>query len=145
MNGSSPTQRIGIDTYGQKPTNTHLKIIYSLILIIFFQDFIYLWEGEKERERQYKQREEQRKRISRPHALSMEPHMGFDLMTLKSWPEPKSRAGCLTNWATHVPLFLLIIMYNFYAYFFIHLLYPPFSLHLVVEICIVIFYGKIYT
>ena len=35
--------------------------------------------------------------------LSMEPGLGLDLTTLRSWPEPKSRVGCSTNKATHVP------------------------------------------
>ena len=29
--------------------------------------------------------------------LSMEPNMGLNLMTLRSWPEPKSRVGCSAN------------------------------------------------
>lgn len=30
-------------------------------------------------------------------ALSVEHDMGLDLMTLRSWPELKSRVECLTN------------------------------------------------
>jgi len=33
----------------------------------------------------------------------MEPSVGLDLTTMRSWPEPKSRVGRLTNWATQVP------------------------------------------
>jgi len=36
-------------------------------------------------------------------ALSVEPDKGLDLTSLRSWPEPKSRAGCLTDWATQAP------------------------------------------
>ena len=32
------------------------------------------------------------------------PAEGPDLVTLRSWPELKSRVGCLTNWTTQVPL-----------------------------------------
>ena len=35
--------------------------------------------------------------------LSVEPNIELDLMTLRSWPELKSRVGCLTNWAIHAP------------------------------------------
>ena len=35
--------------------------------------------------------------------LNMDPNVGFSLKTPRSWPEPKSRVGCLTNWATQVP------------------------------------------
>ena len=35
---------------------------------------------------------------------SAEPDAGLDLMVLKSWPEPKSRVGCLTDWGTQVTL-----------------------------------------
>ena len=33
-------------------------------------------------------------------ALSTEPEVGLDLMTLRSWPELKSRVGHSTSWAT---------------------------------------------
>ena len=35
--------------------------------------------------------------------MSAEPSVGLDLMTLKLWPELKSRAGRLTDWATQEP------------------------------------------
>ena len=35
--------------------------------------------------------------------LSTEPNMGFNIMTLRSWPEPKSRVGHLARWGTHAP------------------------------------------
>jgi len=31
---------------------------------------------------------------------------GFHLTPLRSWPEPKSRVGCLIDWTTQVPLFV---------------------------------------
>ena len=37
--------------------------------------------------------------------LNVEPSAGLDLMTLRSWPEWKSRVRCLTDWATHAPLY----------------------------------------
>ena len=46
-----------------------------------------------------------RKRILRSSKLSVEPDSRLDLMTLRSWPEPKSRVRGLTNWATQAPLF----------------------------------------
>jgi len=35
--------------------------------------------------------------------LSVEHSLGLILTTLRSWPELRSRVGCLTNWATQVP------------------------------------------
>ena len=34
--------------------------------------------------------------------LSIEPDMGLGIRALRSWPELKSRVGCLTDWATQV-------------------------------------------
>ena len=36
-------------------------------------------------------------------ALSAEPHVGLHFTILRSWPEPKSRGGHLTDCATQVP------------------------------------------
>ena len=36
--------------------------------------------------------------------LGTEPDVGLNLTTLRSQPEPKARIGCLTPWATQVPL-----------------------------------------
>ena len=41
--------------------------------------------------------------LIRLHTVSMEPEVGLDLTTMRSWPEPKSRVGHLTDWATQVP------------------------------------------
>ena len=37
-------------------------------------------------------------------SLSVQPDLGLNPMTLGSWPVPKSRVGCLTNWAIQCPL-----------------------------------------
>ena len=44
-------------------------------------------------------------------ALSTEPDEGLNLMTLKSWPGPKSRVRCLTNGVTkfHEIFYIVII------------------------------------
>ena len=59
------------------------------------------------------------------YPTGVEPTWGsLDLMTLRSWPEPKSRVGCLNNWATQVPqkwFFLCVlafILFNFLSLFF---------------------------
>ena len=49
-------------------------------------------EGERDRDR-----ERESQADSMP---STEPDVGFDLMTVSSWPEPKSKVGHLTDWAT---------------------------------------------
>ena len=37
--------------------------------------------------------------------LRVEPHTGLQFTTLRSWPEPESRVGGLTHWATQEPHF----------------------------------------
>lgn len=36
-------------------------------------------------------------------SLTWEPDMGLSFITQRSWPEPKSRIRCLTDWTTQVP------------------------------------------
>ena len=36
---------------------------------------------------------------------------GLNLTIMRSWPEPKSRVQRLTDWATHVPLKLLFVIW----------------------------------
>ena len=43
-----------------------------------------------------------RERIS-DSVVSVKPDTGLHLMTLRSWSEPKSKVGCLNNWATQAP------------------------------------------
>ena len=42
--------------------------------------------------------------------LSMEHNAGLDLMTMRSWPEPKSRVGCSTDWVTQAPQHMIIFI-----------------------------------
>ena len=65
-------------------------------------------------------REGQRKRERESQSdstLSMEPDAVFHLVTLGSWPEPKSRVGHSTDWATQAPFFA-----HFYIELFVFLL-----------------------
>ena len=51
----------------------------------------------------------ERERIpSRLCTVSTEPNVGLDPTTLGSWPEPKPRVRCLTNWAIQLPLIVSI-------------------------------------
>ena len=69
------------------------------------------WGGEVERGRD---------RIpGRLRAVSTEPDVGLNSRTVRSWPEPRSRVRCLTNWTTQVTLFL------FFFKFYVFILYPP--------------------
>ena len=78
--------------------------VYTGLLHYFFKDlFIYL------RERAHacmsRGRGRERGRESQANSmLSMEPKMGLNLMTLRSWLKQKPRVGCLTNWAPQAPL-----------------------------------------
>ena len=59
------------------------------------------WAGEGQRE---KDRESQA-----GSALSAQNHVwGSNWQTMKSWPELKSRIGCLTDWATQAPLYQIL-------------------------------------
>ena len=57
-------------------------------------------EGEGERE------------SSASSPLSKEPEEGLDLTTLRSWPEPKSRVRCSTDWATQTDAPLILSFFN---------------------------------
>ena len=57
----------------------------------------------------------------------MEPTMWLDLRNLKSWPEPKQRVRCLTNWAIGAPLssiFLLAYDYALISFYLIKTILP---------------------
>ena len=60
-----------------------------------FRDLFIYFRGEGTKER--------RKRIS-DSPLNVELDMGLDPTTTRSWPEPKSRIRCFTNWASQAPL-----------------------------------------
>ena len=65
----------------------------------FFFKFIYLfWETEGERESQA---------VSKLSAQS--PMKGLNSQTMRSWPEPKSRVRCLTDWDTQTPHWLFLV------------------------------------
>ena len=68
----------------------------------FSTDFICLfWE----REREQGWEAEGRRESQADFMLSVEPDAGLNLMTLRSWLEPKSRGRCLTAWASQAPHF----------------------------------------
>ena len=51
--------------------------------------------------------------------MSVKPDKGLDPRTLRSWPESKSRVGCLTDWATQVSFtFFLFLFYSKIALLF---------------------------
>ena len=57
--------------------------------------------------------EEQREKIpGRLHAVSTEPNTGSNSQTVRSWPQPKSRARGSTNWATQAPLIQMYFKNN---------------------------------
>jgi len=69
--------------------------------------YLFIWERERERERtrvhELGEAEGEGERESQADStLSAEPDVGLDLMTLRSWPELKSRVGRSTDWATQV-------------------------------------------
>ena len=80
----------------------HLGIqFYSIMLYgIFLKIFFYLFTRKRGRESWRGRIEEE----GQAHPLlSAEHELGFDPTAWRSWPEPKPRVRCLTNWATLVP------------------------------------------
>ena len=86
---------------------TSLVFSYSLRLSIFI-DWLIDWErsclwvcaveGQRERE-------------------NSKQALGLDLMTVSSWPELKSRVGCLTDWTIQMPQWLNIHIVKCYSCF----------------------------
>ena len=73
------------------------RINMFLSLFIYFErERASTWAGEGQRERE---RESQAGSLL--SAQSLMP--GLNSRTARSWAEPKSRVGCLTNWATQAP------------------------------------------
>ena len=86
-------------TWGQRPRLIHL---FFPLKIYFFIFYFFERVGGRGRGRGTEG-------ISSRLLLSTEPDAGLDPMTLRWWPEPKSRAWCLTNWAAQGPLIHLWI------------------------------------
>ena len=59
--------------------------------------FVFFWERERERERE---RESAWVGEGRGRERKRKSEAGLNVRTVRSWPEPKSRIRCLTNWAT---------------------------------------------
>ena len=74
-------------------------IFYIYIFFYLFLKCLFIFEREREWVQAGEgQRERWRERIpSRLHAVSMEPDMGLDVTTVRSWPELKSRVRGLTE------------------------------------------------
>ena len=85
--------------------------------LIFFKDFIYffvclfIWKRERERETERAQAlgGEGEGENLKETTLSAEPDVGLNLMTLRSWLEPKSRVRHSAEWAIQVSLPQFII------------------------------------
>ena len=80
--------------------------------------FIYLWERDREQAGEgQRERETESQAGSMPSAQSL--MWALNPWTMRSWPEPKLRVGCLTNWATLAPHFNHISIHSF-IHSFIH-------------------------
>ena len=70
----------------------------------FVLHFIYLF-WERERESVHEQgRGRERERENPKQAVHCQRRARQGAGTVRSWPEPKSRVGCLTDWPTQAPL-----------------------------------------
>ena len=79
--------------------NQHQLKIYVFVLFIYLEGTS-RGRGKVEGEREFQAYS----------MLSVEPSMGLSHMTPRSWPEPKSRIRCLTDWATQAPLKIDILV-----------------------------------
>lgn len=101
-------------------------LLGSVSYLPFFLLFIYVFErrseqayapvsrveaGEREREEDRK-REKKKKSWAGPMP-SAESYAGFNLMTMRSRSKPRSRVGCVTNWAPYVPLLLPFVIWGY--------------------------------
>ena len=68
--------------------------------------------------------------------LNIEPYVGVHLMTLRAWPEPKSRVGHSMDWATqgsigdHTIFFILIILIDMYIIYYLIMILIHISLRI---------------
>lgn len=88
-----------------------LKWWFPLTILFFEKIYLFIWEGERLRERENMQVVEgwgQKERERIPSRLNTEPapNTGLNLPTLRSWPELKSKVQLLTNWAAAIPRLL---------------------------------------
>jgi len=69
-----------------------------------------MWEKVGERECEHEQTEGGEAEGQADSTLSTEPNAGLDSRIPRPWPEPKSRVGHLTDWATQAPLHICTFM-----------------------------------
>ena len=74
--------------------------------------FIYVWERGREKEWGGGKAEGEGESLA-DSTLNIELNAGLDSQTLRSCPELKSKVGCLTNYATQVPLKIILIQNSF--------------------------------
>ena len=95
----SEAQSLFLSTTSIHPLS--LLLIFSLMFIYLFweREPVIVWAGEGQKDRERESQE--------GSTLSAQsPKQGSNSQTMRQWPQPKSRVRHLTNWATHVPLFI---------------------------------------
>ena len=86
--------------YISKPRELILNLSAVSAALFSFR-FLFILEREWESKCVHVRRGAEEERESQADStLSVEPDMGLQHVTLRSWPQLKSRARCLTNWAT---------------------------------------------
>ena len=87
------------------------------ISVYFFFKFIY-FERQRERESAGASRGEAGRESQAVFTLSAQsPMQGSNSRTMRSWPEPKSRVRCLTDWATQAPCVFTVLRDFFFLVF----------------------------
>ena len=100
-------------------TRKHFRAEWSLLSVFYFYFYVFCFEGKSapKQGEGWREREEERERIpSRLHTASTEPDVELEPPG-RSWPEPKCRAGRVTDWATRAPRYLVLLHFQFSSNF----------------------------
>ena len=101
-----PNHLMQVNSKQGKKKKERQKIFLFMRVSFFFNLFYFERETDRQTDRQQgRGRERRKERESQAGSTlsAQSPMQGSNSWTMKSWPKPKSRVGCLTNWATQAP------------------------------------------
>ena len=81
-----------------------LVSVYCSIFLCLF--IYYVREHKWDRGREIRKRESQEGSILSAQGLMW----SWNSQTVRSWPEPKPRVGCFTDWTTQAPLYIVLLI-----------------------------------
>ena len=101
-------------------SNSDFTKIYQDIFLFFLSLFIYFEREGGSTWGKGRKRGREREFQEGPTLSVQNPVWGSNSWTARSWPEPKSRVGCLTDWATQGPLQDIFLSCSYLPYFYSH-------------------------